>query len=78
MKWLLLYIALVMSGMALSQSFSAYIIDKEDIGIPGVKVHNITQHKFARTDHDGSFSIEANSGDSLQFTLTGFDTLTTR
>ncbi len=58
-----------------AQVHEAIIADESGVGIPGVKVHNISQNVFARTDENGLFRIFIDPDDSIVCTMTGFDTL---
>lgn len=45
--------------------------DSEGMVIPGVNIMLSGSKKVAKTDYDGSFSIEANQGEIIQFTFPG-------
>ena len=75
MKVIFTILFLVAFG-SFGQVLNGTVVDAKNVGIPGVKVNNKTQHTFSRTDNDGSFSIGAKTGDLVVFAYHGFDTST--
>lgn len=49
--------------------------DVSGVSIPGVQINNLSQNKQGLSGNDGVFSLAAQVGDSIRFTLYGFDTL---
>ena len=56
------------------QAIDTIKIDAQKMIVTNVKINNKTQNTFSRTDNDGTFSINANTGDVLLFAYHGFDT----
>ncbi len=73
MKSLLVIALLVCSYYTFGQTVRGTIFDAKRISVPGVKVKNLQKGTLARAGADGEFSINAQKGDSLLFSLTDFD-----
>jgi TonB-linked SusC/RagA family outer membrane protein len=56
---------------AARKKVSGQVVDESGGALPGVTVLNRNNQLNALTDEEGSFSIEASAGDSLQFTMIG-------
>ncbi len=79
MRYLIFHIVLISFFLGFSRSgfsqIKGKITDEQKVEIPGVRVFNSTQNFNASSDLDGKFYIKANIGDTLRFTLYGFDTV---
>lgn len=58
----------------LQEPIKGKIIDKKGGTLPGVSILVKGTNKFAQTDLDGNYSIQANSEDTLVFSFMGFTT----
>lgn len=57
------------------QQILGVIRDEQNVEIPSVKIQNTRTKSFALSTTDGQFSIAAKQGDSLKFTMNGYQTL---
>ena len=57
-----------------SQILKGKVFDKNGNTLYGVNVSNEILNKNTSTDFDGSFSIDANEGDNLKFSMIGYNT----
>lgn len=58
-----------------SQNISGVVIDDKNMPLPGVNVIQGTTGKSTVSDFDGKFSIEAIVGDMLDFSFTGYESI---
>jgi len=72
MKYLLI-ILLLCASYSFGQNLSGKVIDQSRMGIPFVKVQNISQNKSVLTKSDGTFNITSSLGDELLIYCFGFD-----
>lgn len=70
----LLMFILVLTFPSMGQDFGGVVIDPGKKTVPGVKIENLQTNEKTRSEIDGSFSIQANLNDSLEFTYPEFDT----
>jgi iron complex outermembrane recepter protein len=77
-KWFLLAALLVFSTMIFAQStVTGKVTDlKTGAAIPGVSIKNKSSKKGTATNGDGSFTIQASSGDDLEITAVGYKSQT--
>ncbi|WP_162419298.1 SusC/RagA family TonB-linked outer membrane protein [Cyclobacterium roseum] len=75
---LLLYFTLFLSasGWAQSNEIIGTVTDETGFPLPGVSILKLGTSTGTVTDIDGSFSIEASTGESLQFSYLGFQSQT--
>jgi len=73
-KVLLLYFAMCLSliGMAQSNEIIGKVTDESGFPLPGVSILKVGSTVGTVTDIDGNFSINASSGEELQFSYLGF------
>ena len=50
------------------------VVDETGLVIPGVNVVNLTTEEGIQTDIDGIFTIDAETGNIIEFTMLGFET----
>jgi len=78
MKKLLLYCSLLMliatRGYGQSKIFSGRVTDKNTNPLQGVTVVVVETQKSAITDYNGNFKIEAEKGQTLNFSYVGLNT----
>ncbi|NDV69794.1 hypothetical protein [Dysgonomonas sp. 25] len=76
MKRVILFLSIIIPILTNAQTFEVTGTMKDDIGEPftGATVTNLRTEKTAVVDDIGEFCIEAESGDSLQFSNIGFVT----
>lgn len=73
MKKLLLFVAVFLSQIVVySQQISGVVTDKTGLPIPDVVVLVPLTNENTTTDFDGKFTINANEGDEIQFTMISF------
>lgn len=73
MKKLLLFAAVILSQtIVYSQQISGTVTDKTGLPIPDVVVLVPATNENTTTDFDGKFTINANEGDEIQFTMMSF------
>ena len=68
-----LFIVFAISS-SFSQIFKGKVLDKNGNTLYGVNVSNEILSKKTSTDFDGTFSIEANEGNILKFSIIGYIT----
>ncbi len=74
MKHILFFIAILfLQTMSYSQKISGTVVDNSGVPIPDVVVFAASTNENTTTDFDGIFSIKANPGDDIQFTMLGFE-----
>ena len=73
-KWsiLLLFLLLINSNIFAQESVSGKVTDA-DKGLPGVTVRVIGSALVTQTDQNGNFTIQARTGESLQFSMIGYE-----
>ncbi len=64
------------NSVALQQQISGKVTDSNNIPLPGVSIIIVGTTKGTQTDFDGNYSIEAKTGDILQFSFIGMQTQT--
>ena len=73
MKKLLLLVAVILSQTVVySQQISGTVTDKTGLPIPDVVVLVPSTNENTTTDFDGKFTVKANEGDEIQFTMMSF------
>lgn len=68
------YIVLFFSTPVFGQHLNGKVVDENNIGIPSVKIINVSKSIYLKSDVDGNFSVRANLNDELQFIFSGYDT----
>ncbi len=53
---------------------TVFDFSKKNVSLPGVTVRNLTSKKISSTNNNGKFTIAANVGDVLEFSLVGYHT----
>lgn len=51
------------------------VVNEKGEALPGVTVHNLRLKKAVHTKDDGMYTIDANDGDRIEFTMIGFESL---
>ena len=62
--------------MAQERTITGTVTDESSIALPGVQITIKGTKKYAQTDFDGKYSIQAQKGDALVFNYIGMDTQT--
>jgi TonB-dependent SusC/RagA subfamily outer membrane receptor len=62
--------------ISFAQEVKGTIVDEIGTPLPGVTIHNLKLDKYATSDFDGNFILQANSGDDIKFTMIGMSDLT--
>ena len=62
--------------MAQERTITGTVTDESSIALPGVQINIKGTKKYAQTDFDGKYSIQAQKGDALVFSYIGMDTQT--
>lgn len=70
----LLALILLPSYMS-GQGIKGKVLDETGNSLPGVNVRAVSSTSVTITDFDGNFSIAANSGDQLEFSYLGYETV---
>ena len=77
MKQILLFFSLLFIPIvSYSQEIKGKVVDESGEPLIGVTIQALQSQKYASTDFDGNFSIEAQQGENLKFTMVGFGDLT--
>ena len=69
---------LFISSNTYSQTITGLVTDDKNMPLPGVNVVQKASGKSTVTDIDGKFSISSVTGDVLEFSFVGFETITTK
>jgi len=62
--------------MAQERTITGTVTDESSLALPGVQINIKGTKKYAQTDFDGKYSIQAQRGDALVFSYIGMDTQT--
>lgn len=73
MRKLILFFFVLNSLGLFSQTLKGKVNDEYTIGIPGVLIKNLTNHKQSLTETNGGFEIQANNGDSILIRCNGYN-----
>lgn len=77
MKQILLFFSLLFIPIvSFSQEIKGKVVDESGEPLIGVTIQALQSQKYASTDFDGNFSIQAQQGETLKFTMVGFGDLT--
>lgn len=77
MKQILLFFSLLFIPIvSFSQEIKGKVVDESGEPLIGVTIQALQSQKYASTDFDGNFSIQAQQGENLKFTMVGFGDLT--
>ncbi|MBC6111700.1 hypothetical protein ACFOG5_20125 [Pedobacter fastidiosus] len=72
---IILFLALPFSGFSQTVATgSVFDYNKKTLSLPGVTVRNLTTKKTSSTNNAGKYTIGANIGDLIEFTLVGYHT----
>ena len=74
MKIIFSFLILLLATFSFSQIIKGKVFDKNGNTLYGVNVSNEILNKNTSTDFDGTFSIDANEGDNLKFSMIGYST----
>ncbi|MCR9171325.1 MAG: TonB-dependent receptor [bacterium] len=70
----LLYIAFLTMALSSWGQLSGTVMDTKGGTIPGVRIKNMNADILCDADLDGKFKLKGNIGDTLRFSMHGFDT----
>ncbi|MGS2761956.1 SusC/RagA family TonB-linked outer membrane protein [Sinomicrobium sp. M5D2P9] len=70
--WLICFIAIFPAGVYAQETISGKVIDADNQPLPGANILVEGTNRYAVSDFDGNFSVEASSGEVLQVTYVGF------
>ncbi len=69
----ILFVLVIVSLSSYSQTIKGIVLDEQGLSLPGVHVHALSSNTFTTTDVDGNFSIQATTGESLEFSMLGME-----